>query len=74
MPDPLDDALDGMSAREVEDLMVRAGRRLQRCVACGSDGGEPVRVRRGNTGAAMMLCPACFERYRLPEGRAGVGS
>jgi hypothetical protein len=68
--DRIDDALDGLSAREVEEFMVRARRRLQRCVACGSEGAEPVRVRRGKQAASLMLCPACFERHRLPEGRS----
>ena len=68
--DRIDDALDGLSARETEALIARAQRRLRACAVCHEPGGEPMVVRRANIQASMVICPACFARHRLPELRA----
>ena len=73
MPDRIDAALDGLSAREVEQLRRRIDRRLQQCVIDGNDGAVPVRcTAKSHSGATftLLLCPACIERNRLPEGRS----
>jgi len=70
----LEDAIDAMSAREVERLLELAQRRLQRCAICNSDGATHFRVT-GKTGQnsltfALLLCPACVDKHRQPESRA----
>lgn len=73
----LDDAIDSMSARDVEALKARLEKRLQACIICRGDGAVPVHGRRKIGGVesrlALMLCPACIERHRLPESRATDG-
>ena len=70
----MDDALNGMTKRQLEDLRVRIDRRLQACAIDGNDGAIPVRatsrIGKGTVAFALLLCPACIERHRLPEGRA----
>ena len=67
------DALSSMSRRDLEDLQEQIAQRLLVCVVCGSDGAYPMRVSGGGPSkgsiAALTICPACFEKYRLPEGR-----
>jgi len=74
MASSLDDAVDGLPARQLEALRARIDRRLQECLLCRSDGALPVKGQaklRGNEARfALLLCPACIERHRLPEGRA----
>jgi hypothetical protein len=70
----LEDALDSMSAREVERLLELAQRRLQRCAICNADGAVHFRVA-GKTAQnsltfALLICPSCVEKHRQPEGRA----
>lgn len=65
------DAIDGMSAREVERLIAIATERLMRCAICDSDGAERYRVRNGSRrpveiSFTLLLCRACVERHRLP--------
>jgi hypothetical protein len=72
------DALDAMSARDVERLIVHAQRRLARCFACGTDGAFPVTItsRLGHSGssrASIRICVGCWERATLPEARASDG-
>ena len=71
----IDDALDGLPARELERLRARIDKRLQSCFHCGNDGATPVSasVRHGTQKGSRMtflMCPACIERHRLPESRA----
>lgn len=70
----IDDAIDGLSARELEDLRAKIDRRLQACIIDGTDGAIAVRatakVRGSAVAFSLLLCPACIERHRLPEGRA----
>jgi len=76
MPTDLDDAIDAMPARKLEELQSKIARRLRACAFCGSDGAVAVRAqaRIGGTETrlALLLCPACIERNRLPEGRASA--
>jgi hypothetical protein len=76
--DRLTDALDSMTRRQIEALVAAAQRRLASCVLCGADGAAPVLASvptpAGNSQrVSFMLCPACIERHRLPEGRADAG-
>jgi len=68
----IEQALDGLDAREVRELYRLAEKRLQTCVLCGSDGANAIRIfwKAGRDGkqAALLLCPACIERHRLPAG------
>jgi RNase P subunit RPR2 len=70
----IDEALDGISARDAEELKRRLEQRLEVCAACGGDGAAPVKAQarlRGNeVRMSLRLCPACIERHRLPESRA----
>lgn len=72
----MDDALNGMTKRQLEDLRGRIDKRLQACAIDGNDGAVPVRAtaRRGKGSVAftLLMCPSCIERHRLPEGRAEV--
>ncbi len=72
--DKIKDALDGLSARELEHMRDLIDKRLAVCAICESDGAFPYRVAapeaRGKARASLMLCPACFEKHRLPESRA----
>jgi hypothetical protein len=67
----LQDAIDGMSARQVRELMHLAEKRLRECAICGNDGADRLlvqkKVRGSTTRASLLMCPACFERHRLPE-------
>ena len=70
------DALDGLSARELEDLRGAIGKRLATCIVCGADGASPVRFSTPKSSPAskarvsLLICPACFEKHRLPEARS----
>ena len=70
----LEDAIDGLPARRLEELKTRIERRLRACAIDGVDGALPVqarvRIRGMDTRMTFLLCPACIERHRLPEGRA----
>ncbi len=74
----LGDALDSMTSRDLERLQEEIARRLVKCVVCGGDGAVPVQavVKRGvsagrsGTRATLMVCPPCFSKHRLPEGRS----
>lgn len=72
--DRIADALDGLTARDLEALRGRIDRRLQVCAIDAADGAIPVKVAarlRGNEARfTLLICPACIERNRLPEGRA----
>lgn len=66
----VDDALKNLTRRELEELRRRIDRELVVCMTCGNEGAEMVKARRGRVDAALPVCRPCFERYRLPEGRA----
>lgn len=68
--DKIKDALDGMSARDLERMRELIDRRLVSCLLCGNDGAERYRVSRKGVVASLSLCPACFESHRLPEIRS----
>lgn len=71
--DRVKDALDGMSARDLERLRDLIEVRLLACILCGQDGASRYRVSRHGTRATLLLCPACFERHRLPDERTIEG-
>lgn len=64
------DPLEGLSSRELEALRDRITRALEACVVCGNPGAIASTVVAKPTRFAMRLCPACIERFRLPEARA----
>ena len=64
------DVLDAMSARDLEHMRELIARRLVTCIICNNDGAEMYRVSHRNLTASMAICPACFERHRLPESRS----
>lgn len=68
----VDDALDGLTRRELEELRGKIEKRLLTCVIDGNDGAVPVRCTTKSPAAVftLLLCPACIERNRLPESRA----
>lgn len=71
----LADVVDGLSARDAERLRELLDQRLKVCAIDGFDGADLYLVRKsGRAGdrerASILLCPACFERHRLPESRA----
>jgi hypothetical protein len=73
--DSLEDAVDGLSARDAEKLKAKLERRLQRCAIDGQDGAFAVSITWTRTGggqhkATLLMCPACLEHHRLPELRA----
>jgi hypothetical protein len=72
----LDDALASMTKRDLEELQDEIGRRLVACLICGNEGAESWRVTGHGTAkgkvASLMICKPCFEKHRLPEGRAEV--
>lgn len=74
MTTTIDDALDGMSARDLERLRTRIDKRLQACVIDGVDGAVAVSVRAKLDGSqstfSLLLCRQCIERHRLPDTRA----
>ena len=69
----IDDALKGMTRKQLEELRERVELELQSCVLCGSEGAASYHVRGGRAAkgamAAMLFCKPCFEKYRLPETR-----
>lgn len=66
----MDDALKGLTRKQLEELQVRIERELRSCTLCGTEGAEAYAVSRKGTRASLLLCKPCFERHRLPEGRA----
>lgn len=68
--DRIRDALDGMSARDLEGLREMIDRRLVTCLACGSDGAFRYRVTSHGLSASLPLCLGCFEKHRLPAKRS----
>ena len=74
----VDDALDSLTRHDLERMQERIAKRLQTCLVCGGDGAEALRLvparhfGSGGTTASLMVCRPCFEKHRLPEGRAAV--
>ncbi|MGV0985082.1 MAG: hypothetical protein ACOYB2_11035 [Limnohabitans sp.] len=72
--DPVKDALDGMSAKQLERMRELIDRRLASCVIDGTDGAVPVRctakMNANSLTFTLLLCPACIEKHRLPESRS----
>jgi hypothetical protein len=67
----IDDAVDGISAREAEVLIAKLQKRLSKCAICGTDGADACKiVTRTKAKATIMICPACFELHRLPDSRS----
>ena len=72
----LDDALASMTRRDLEALRAEIEARMVACTVCGKDGAVPVHVTSAKfdggskTTASLYLCKPCFEKHRLPEGRA----
>lgn len=69
----IDEALDGLSRRELEALAGRITTRLAACALCGNDGAVACRVTAklpSHTTFSLLLCRPCIERHRLPEGRS----
>lgn len=70
------DALDGLSARDLERMRGLIDRRLRECAIDGNDGAIAVRCRTKDKWDAVftiMLCPSCVERHRLPALRSDSG-
>jgi hypothetical protein len=55
--DRIEEALDGLSARDAERLKALLEKRLQSCVSQRAT-------------FTLLICPACIEKHRLPEGRS----
>ena len=74
----MDDALNGLTKRQLEDLRTKVEKRLLACSIDGNDGAIPVRatakLRGSSVRFALLLCPACIERLRLPESRSEEAS
>lgn len=70
----MDDALDGMDRRRLEEIKAKIEKRLQSCTLCGNDGAIPVRARTSNPSIdfSLMICRPCIEKERLPEKRSEV--
>jgi hypothetical protein len=66
----IEDALKGLTRRQLEDLQARIEKELQACTLCGIEGAEAYNVTRHGTRASMLFCKPCFERHRMPETRA----
>jgi len=69
----VDDALGGLTRRQVEDLVEKAQRRLQACVICGSDGAvfcqikaEGASVQGNALRFGLDICTACIAKHRRP--------
>ena len=76
-PSLLADALKSMTRRQMEELRSRLDKELQSCILCGTEGAIPYVITRNNrtkgasaARATVLLCVPCFEKIRLPEGRA----
>lgn len=65
----IDDALKGLTRRQLEDLRERLEKELQQCTVCGTEGAVAYTVSKKGVRASMLFCKPCFERHRLPEGR-----
>ena len=66
----LDEALEGMSRRQLEELQGRIARQLEGCALDGREGAEHYLITGRHARASIRLCRPCFERLRLPPGRA----
>lgn len=72
----IEDALKGLTRRQLEDLHEQIERELRTCVVCGCEGASPFRVTGKAIGtnnavrASMLFCKPCFERHRMPVTRA----
>jgi hypothetical protein len=66
----IDDALKDMTRRQLEDLQARIEKELRSCTLCGNEGATPYSIVHDGTRASMLFCKPCFEKHRLPEGRA----
>lgn len=70
-----DDPLAGLTRRQLEDIRDRVEKQLRSCVIDDREGARPYRITGGHGNAqvaSIMLCKPCFERFRLPEGRARI--
>jgi hypothetical protein len=65
-----DDVLKGLTRRQLEELAAKIALELQTCAICETEGALPYRISRKGTVASLLLCKPCFEKHRLPEGRA----
>ena len=70
----IEDALKGLTRRQLEELRTKLDKELQECTICHSEGAEKYNVvgfghQRGNIKAAMLFCKPCFEKYRQPFSR-----
>jgi hypothetical protein len=66
----IQEALDGLSTRDLERMRELIDRRLVQCVICNEDGAINYRVIHKGVKASLAICPACFEKHRTPEGRS----
>jgi transcription elongation factor Elf1 len=66
----IEDALKGLTRRQLEELQERIIRELRTCTVCGTEGAEAYTVSNRHAKVSMLFCKPCFERHRLPEGRA----
>jgi hypothetical protein len=70
----VEDALKGMTRRQMEEMRATLERELRSCSLCGTEGASTFRViatsgsLRGQR-ASLRMCLPCFEKNRLPEGR-----
>ena len=73
----IDDALKGLTRRQLEDLQTKIALELQSCAICEAEGadhylisGSKKSVGKAHIRGSILLCKPCFERVRLPESRA----
>lgn len=64
------DALDGLSARDLEAMRLAIDARLRACAVCSEDGATAYLITHRGTRASILLCPSCFNHHRLPESRS----
>lgn len=74
----MEDALDGLTRKQMLDLEARLQKRLLSCTLCGGE--HPARFRvvgsskDNSRRAQMLICVPCFEKHRLPDTQAeGAG-
>jgi len=71
MIDRFIDAVDGMTARDVEKLIEVAQKRLRCCIICGQDGALRVsaitKIKGSSIKMVLLVCPSCIEKHRLPR-------
>jgi hypothetical protein len=67
------EALKGLTRKQLEELRDEIDAELVQCAACGNEGAKPMRVHSPflkGVYAAIPFCLPCFEKHRLPIGRA----